>query len=206
MSRERLTPGDALLIVDVQRDFLPGGALAVPNGDAVLAPLNAAIARFRDAGLPIFASRDWHPATHRSFADRGGPWPAHCVAGTPGAAFAPALALPADAAVISKAMDPGTEAYSAFEGTDLDARLRRAGVRRLVLGGLATEYCVRRTAEDARALGYDVIVLADAVRAVDRQPGDGARALDAIRRCGARTLATADVIPTRPGRARSRPR
>lgn len=206
MSPEHLAPGDALLVVDVQQDFLPGGALPVPDGDAVVAPLNHAISRFRACGLPIYASRDWHPPRHRSFAPHDGPWPAHCLAETPGAAFASGLALPPDATVISKAMDPGQEAYSAFEGTDLHDRLRRAGVRRLVLGGLATDYCVRRTAEDARGLGYDVVVLVDAVRAVDRQPGDGARALDAIRRCGGRTIASADLTPTRPGRARSRRR
>jgi nicotinamidase/pyrazinamidase len=202
----RLAPGDALLVVDVQQDFLPGGALAVPDGDAVVGPLNTAIARFRDAGLPVFASRDWHPAGHRSFAAHGGPWPPHCVADTPGAAFAPGLALPPDVQVISKATDPAREAYSAFAGTDLDDRLRRAGVRRLVLGGLATDYCVRRTAEDARALGYDVVVLLDAVRAVDRRPGAGARALDAIRRCGGGTVGSEALSPSRPGRARSRRR
>jgi nicotinamidase/pyrazinamidase len=185
MRRERLSTGDALLLVDVQLDFLPGGALGVRHGDAVIAPLNAAIERFRAAGLPIYASRDWHPPDHCSFVAQGGPWPVHCVAESPGAAFAPALALPPDARIVSKATEVGRDAYSAFDGTDLAERLREDGVRRLFIGGLATDYCVRWTVQDALAYGYEVVVLRDAVRAVEVRPGDGARALRAIQRRGA---------------------
>jgi nicotinamidase/pyrazinamidase len=185
MRRERLGRGDALLLVDVQIDFMPGGALGVRHGDAVIAPLNAAIDRFRTARLPIYASRDWHPPDHCSFAAQGGPWPVHCVAGSPGAAFAPALALPPDVRIVSKATEVGRDAYSAFDGTDLAERLQEDGVQRLFIGGLATDYCVRWTVQDALAHGYEVVVLRDAVRPVDVRPGDGARALRAIQRRGA---------------------
>ncbi len=188
MRQDRLGPGDGLLVVDVQNDFLPGGALGIRGGDAVIAPLNAVIERFRAAGLPIYASRDWHPPDHCSFIAQGGPWPVHCVAGTAGAAFAPGLSLPPGACVISKATDAARDAYSAFEGTGLAERLRHDGVRRLFIGGLATDYCVRWSAQDALAQGHEVVVLRDAVRAVDVRPGDGARALRAIRRRGARMV------------------
>lgn len=178
--------GDALLVVDVQKDFLPGGALAVAHGDEVVAPLNAAIGAFERAGRPIYASRDWHPANHCSFKARGGPWPPHCVAGTRGAEFADGLALPPSAVLISKADSPDTDAYSAFGGNDLAAQLKRKGVRRVVIGGLTTDYCVVNSVLDARAAGFEVVVLADAIRAVDVQPGDGARALDTMRKAGAR--------------------
>ena len=180
--------GDALLLVDVQNDFLPGGALAVREGHAIVPRLNEWVALFRDRGLPVFASRDWHPADHCSFHARGGPWPVHCVAETPGAAFAPGLELPPGVEVVSKATDAQRDAYSAFDGTDLHERLRQADVRRLFIGGLATDYCVRWTVHDALERGYDVVVLEDAVRAIDVRPGDGRRALRTIRRRGARTL------------------
>lgn len=177
--------GDALVIVDVQNDFLPGGALAVPHGDAVIEPLNRWIARFSAAGRPIVATRDWHPPNHCSFQAQGGPWPPHCIAGTPGAAFAADLQLPDSAIIISKAIAPQAEAYSGFAGTDLDGRLRTLGVRRLYVGGLATDYCVKNTVLDARRLGYEVIVLAQAIRAVDVEPGDGERALAEMQAAGA---------------------
>ncbi|HUO79344.1 MAG TPA: isochorismatase family protein [Steroidobacteraceae bacterium] len=178
-------PEDALLAVDVQNDFLPGGALAVPHGDAVLRPLNAWLRVFDDRGCLTAASRDWHPAGHCSFAARGGPWPAHCVAGSAGAAFAAGLELPARCRIIDKGTCADREAYSAFAGTTLAAELAAAGVRRLWLGGLATDYCVAATARDALALGLEVVVLCDAVRAVDATAGDGARALAALAAEGA---------------------
>jgi len=180
-----LHPGDALLLVHVQNDFLPGGSLAVPDGDQVIAVLNDCIGMFVRDGYPVFATRDWHPVNHCSFRHRGGPWPVHCVADTPGAAFAADLNLPATARVISQATDPAREAYSGFDGTDLDAALRLRHVRRLIVGGLATDYCVLHTVRDALRLGYAVVVLADAVRAVDARPSDGARALDEMKRLGA---------------------
>lgn len=162
-----LRSGDALLIVDVQRDFLPGGSLAVPDGDAVVAPLSACARGFAERGLPVFASRDWHPANHCSFRENGGAWPRHCVANTPGADFAPRLALPPDTQIIDKATTARRDAWSAFDGTDLNARLAGLGVRRLFIGGLATEYCVAASAEDALRSGFDVVLLSDAMRGID---------------------------------------
>jgi nicotinamidase/pyrazinamidase len=182
----QLRMSDALLVVDLQRDFLPGGALAVPDGDRVIAPLNDCVDAFVAAGRPVFASRDWHPAGHVSFHAQGGPWPVHCVAGTPGAAFAAGLRLPRETVVISKAQQRDREAYSAFAGTELAQQLRRAGVRRLFVGGLATDYCVLRTVLDARWLGFEVTVLRDAIAAVDADPGDGERAIAEMQRAGAR--------------------
>lgn len=181
-------PGDALLLVDVQVDFLPGGSLAVPRGDEVVPALNGYIAEFRRRGLPILATRDWHPPDHCSFRARGGPWPPHCVAGSPGASFAAPLGLPREALVVSKATTAEADAYSGFQGTDLDASLRRLGVARLFVGGLATDYCVLNTVRDALRLGYRVLLLSDAVRAVDVHPGDGARALAEMRQAGARPI------------------
>lgn len=186
--------GDALLVVDVQNDFLPGGALGVRHGDEVIAPLNRVIARWRAAGLPLVFTRDWHPADHCSFQAQGGPWPPHCVATTPGAQFASSLAVPPDAIVASKGTDPGREAYSAFQGTGLADLLRRRGVRRVVIGGLATDYCIRATGVDARVEGFDYAVLADAVRAVDVNPGDGERALAELAANGALITTTEAVL------------
>lgn len=181
----KLVPGDALVVVDVQNDFLPGGDLGVSRGDEVVPVLNRYISRFVALKLPVFATRDWHPANHCSFQTQGGPWPKHCVMFTDGANFAPALALPADAVVISKGSRADREAYSGFEGTDLEEKLRAAKARRLFVGGLATDYCVLNTVRDARSRGFDVFVLCDAVRAVNVQPEDGRKAEEAMFRLGA---------------------
>jgi nicotinamidase/pyrazinamidase len=179
------SPGDALVIVDVQNDFLPGGNLAVQGGDQVVPVLNWYLAAFQSRSLPIFATRDWHPADHCSFRAQGGPWPEHCVAGTPGARFASSLRLPGNVAVISKATRPELDAYSDFEETDFDRQLRSAGVRRLFVGGLATDYCVLSTVKDALARGYAVALLLDAIRAVNVRPDDGQKAIDEMLRLGA---------------------
>jgi len=180
-----LQRGDALVIVDVQNDFLPGGRLAVPDGDQVVPVLNRYIAAFTAKQLPVFATRDWHPANHCSFQAQGGPWPPHCIADSEGAAFAPGLKLPAGTAVISKAVTQNKDAYSGFEGTDLDTRLHDAGVQRLFIGGLATDYCVLNTVKDALARGYSVLLLSDAIRAVNVQPDDGREAEQEMIRLGA---------------------
>ena len=172
----QLQPGDVLLVTDIQNDFLPGGALAVAGGDEVVPVLNRYVDAFQSQGLPVYATRDWHPLRHCSFYAQGGPWPVHCVAGTHGADFAAALTLPPNTTVISKATSRDREAYSSFQGTDLDSHLREAGIRRLFIGGLTTDYCVLNTVRDARRLGYEVFVLADAIRAVDVRSGDGQRA------------------------------
>jgi nicotinamidase/pyrazinamidase len=184
---------DALLIVDVQRDFLPGGSLAVARGDEVVPVLNRYLELARRAGWPVFASRDWHPANHCSFHAQGGTWPPHCVAGTAGAAFAPGLRLPGDAVIVDKATRPEADAYSAFAGTRLAAMLRERGVGRLLVGGLATDYCVLNTVRDAIEEGFEVRLLGDAIRAVDVRPGDGARAEREMARLGAIVMTCAEL-------------
>ncbi|HEX4943981.1 MAG TPA: isochorismatase family protein [Usitatibacteraceae bacterium] len=175
---------DVLVIVDVQNDLV-SGSLAVPGGAEVIAPLNRYIEAFVRKGLRVVATRAWHPADHRSFRENGGPWPTHCLARSPGAAFAPGLRLPDGSLLVSKATAPDREAGSGFAGTDLDHRLRRLGAKRLFVGGLATDQCVLRTVLDARRLGYGVFVLADAIRAMDLRPGDGDNAEAEMQREGA---------------------
>ncbi|MBI3480418.1 MAG: isochorismatase family protein [Nitrosomonadales bacterium] len=183
--------GDALLMVDVQNDFLPGGSLAVPHGDEVVTVLNRYLKIF--AALPVYATRDWHPEQHCSFTAYGGIWPPHCVAGTQGAQFAAALQLPSSATIVSKATAVDQDAYSAFQDTDLDTLLYAAKIRRLFIGGLATDYCVLNTVRDALGLGYRVLLLGDAIRAVNVQPGDGERAEQEMLSLGAQRITLAEV-------------
>ncbi len=184
---------DALIVVDVQNDFLPGGRLAVTDGDAVVPVLNAYIRLFTARGLPVYATRDWHPQKHCSFVEQGGPWPPHCIAGSAGAAFSADLQLPAEARIISKATREDRDAYSGFEGTDLAEQCRTAGVTRLFIGGLATDYCVLNTVLDALGEGFEVCLLSDAIRAVDVNPGDGDRAIKTMQERGTRPV-TLDQI------------
>ncbi len=191
-------PDRALLIVDVQNDFCPGGALGVRAGDEIVPVLNRYAERFHDAELPVIASRDWHPARTTHFKAWGGPWPPHCVAGTPGAAFHPDLRLPEHTIVVSKGTDPEAHGYSAFDartpgGEGVAALLDGLGVRTIYMGGLATDYCVLNTVLDARRHGLDAVILLDAVRGIDVEKGDVARALDRMLRAGART-ATLETI------------
>jgi len=186
-----VSAGNALIVVDVQNDFLPGGSLAVPDGDAVVPVLNRYLAEFSARELPVYATRDWHPANHCSFKARGGPWPPHCVAGTHGAQFAAGLKFPTGATVISKAEKPDKDAYSGFEGTDLDARLRARKVKRLFIGGLAADYCVLNTVRDALSLGHEVYLLTDAIRAVNINPDDGPKAEAEMQRLGAKPITLA---------------
>jgi nicotinamidase/pyrazinamidase len=173
-----------LIAVDVQGDFLPGGSLGVADGFAVVEPLVQAV-----AGVDmVVATRDWHPPDHVSFAARGGPWPVHCVAGTPGAALHARIDRVADV-VVSKGSNSEVDAYSGFDGTPLATLLRGSGVRRVVVGGLATDYCVRATVLHALGEDFEVVVLRDAVRAVDVQPGDGERSLEEMRAAGASVVA-----------------
>lgn len=183
---DELQQSDALLVVDVQNDFCPGGALAVEDGDAVVPVLNDWIARARDAGIPVVASRDWHPADHCSFEAQGGPWPRHCVRETEGAAFHPDLQLPDDALVVSKGKAQDRDNYSAFDDTGLADTLHQRGVRRVWVGGLAQDVCVQATVLDACEAGFETHLIADATRAVNVNPGDGERALEAMRAAGAR--------------------
>ncbi len=182
----------ALIVVDVQRDFMPGGSLPVPKGDEIIDQLNTIISEFQKRGLPIFFTRDWHPPNHISFRDRGGPWPPHCVQGTEGAEFHPDLRVPEDAVIINKATDPDKEAYSGFDGTNLADELRERGVRRLFVGGVATDYCVRATVLDGLKLGFEVIVLEDLIRGVD--PNTSREALKEMVLKGAILARSSDLL------------
>ncbi|HWH78170.1 MAG TPA: bifunctional nicotinamidase/pyrazinamidase [Candidatus Binatus sp.] len=183
----------ALVIVDVQNDFCPGGALAVAEGDQVLRTLNLYIARFRASGLPIFATRDWHPAKTSHFKQFGGQWPVHCVQGTSGAEFHAALELDSQAVIVSKGMAADADSYSGFDAVDaagvgLAELLHRTKTTRIFVGGLATDYCVKQTVLDGLKQGFAVVVLKDAIRGVDLNPGDSARAMEEMARAGAELI------------------
>lgn len=202
----------ALLLVDVQIDFCPGGALAVPGGDLVVPVLNEYLDHFGALDLPILASRDWHPPETAHFTGGGGPWPVHCVQHSDGAAFHPDLRLPPHATVLTKGTDPTDDGYSAFEAAAPDGRplagvLAEHGVERLYVGGLATDYCVRASVLDALRHGLDTVLLLDAVRGIDLEQGDVARAIDAMLRAAARTATLATVnqdLARSPGAAAGR--
>lgn len=176
---------DALLVTDVQNDFLSNGALPVPDGEQVIPVLNEYSLQFFDSGAYVLASRDWHPANHISFKAQGGPWPPHCVQNTKGAQFHRNLNLPEGTQIISKATQQNLEAYSSFDGTKLEDELRQLGVKRFFIGGLATDYCVVNTVLDARKLGFETIVLMDAVRGINVSPGDVDKAIDSMVKVGA---------------------
>jgi nicotinamidase/pyrazinamidase len=172
----------ALIIVDFQNDFTPGGALGVPEGDTIAPRINE-LAASGDYDL-VVATRDWHPADHSSFVEQGGPWPVHCVAGTQGAQLHPALdRLPIDLTLdVGQAVD--SDGYSGFEGTELEEILRERGVTQVTIVGLATDYCVKATALDALRAGFAVTVDTSAVRGVEVEPGDSERALAEVRAAG----------------------
>jgi nicotinamidase/pyrazinamidase len=179
----------ALIVVDVQNDFCPGGTLAVSHGDEVVEPLNKLIDEFLERGAPVYKSRDWHPATTKHFAAYGGTWPVHCVQNTHGADFHPALRDDPRITVISKGLGD-TDCYSAFDETDLAAQLHEQNVEEVVVGGLATDYCVKNTVLDALKHGFKVKAVENAMHAVDLQPGDGARAINEMRAAGADIVST----------------
>ena len=181
----------ALIVVDVQNDFCPGGALAVAHGDEVVAPLNRLIEEFLERGEPVFKSRDWHPEKTKHFAAYGGAWPVHCVQNTKGAEFHPALIDDMHIRVVSKGLGD-EDCYSAFDGTDLALQLRRLGVEEVWIGGLATDYCVKNTVLDALKEGFQVKALENAMRAVELKPGDGEAALAEMREAGAEINNSAD--------------
>jgi nicotinate phosphoribosyltransferase len=179
-----LQPGDALLLVDVQNDLLPGGPLGVPRGEEIIPVLNNYISRFQRHLFPIFATRDWHPPEHASFQSQSGPWPAHCLAFSHGADFAAGLKIPSTTIVISKGLG-SSEGYSAFDGTDLDARLRAVHVQRLFIGGLPSDFGVQHTVQDALLRGFHVFLLRDAVRPLSAPPNEDAQAEQELIRLGA---------------------
>ena len=170
----------ALIVVDVQNDFCPGGALAVPDGAAVVERIN----RMARETPFVIATRDWHPADHGSFGDQGGPWPVHCVAGTVGAELHPGIERDLVDVVLDKGQAPQREGYSGFEGTPLDRLLREHDVDTVDVVGLALDYCVKATALDARRAGLNVVVHRGATRAVEVEPGDAEHAVDELRSAG----------------------
>ena len=175
----------ALIVVDVQNDFCPGGSLAVAHGDEVVAPLNKLIKEFLDGGEPVYKTRDWHPAQTKHFAAYGGTWPIHCVQNTQGAEFHQDLIDDPRVTIISKGIDENADGYSGFDGTNLGQLLREEDVEEVWVGGLATDYCVKETVIDAARQGFEVKALADAMRAVNVNPDDGKKALEEMRDAGA---------------------
>jgi nicotinamidase/pyrazinamidase len=176
---------EALIVVDVQNDFCPGGALAVNEGDKVIQPLNAAIDLFSRRNQPVFFTRDWHPPNHVSFKQRGGPWPPHCVQNSLGAEFHPKLFVPKTATIISKGSNPDVDAYSGFQGTELLDLLRKVDAKRVYVGGLATDYCVKNTVLDSIKFGFETYLLLDAVRGVELKAGDSEKAIREMLSAGA---------------------
>ena len=179
----------ALIVVDLQKDFCEGGALAVRGGSQVVPVLNRYTELFEKAGAPVFATRDWHPKNHSSFKPQGGPWPPHCIQDTEGAEFHSNLKLPFNAVIISKATNALTDAYSGFEGTNFELYLKRRGTKRVFVGGLATDYCVKQTALDARRLGFETYLLTDAIRGVEVHQGDSEKAIDEMKKIGVTPIA-----------------
>jgi nicotinamidase/pyrazinamidase len=175
---------DALIVVDMQNDFCSGGALEVPDGDAVIEPIN----RLAEQADFVVATRDWHPPDHRSFAENGGIWPVHCVRDTAGAQFHPDIDQSRFDAVVDAGRTPDAEGYSGFEDTELERLLRERDVTEVHVGGLALDYCVKATALDARRAGFDVVLHRDATRAVEVQAGDGDRAIAELRATGVRIV------------------
>ena len=174
----------ALIVVDVQNDFCPGGTLAVAQGNEVVGPLNAMIDEFLKNGEPVYESRDWHPAQTKHFKAYGGTWPVHCVQNTPGADFHPQLRQDPRITIISKGLGD-TDCYSAFDETDLASQLKRQGIKEVWVGGLATDYCVKHTVLEALKNGFEVKALENAMRPVDVNPGDGEKAIEEMRAAGA---------------------
>lgn len=180
----------ALVIVDVQKCFCPGGELAVEEGDKVVPVINQYTERFERLGLPIYATRDWHPQMTKHFIEYGGLWPPHCVQNTPSAEFHPDLKLPNDVEIISVGIRPDEEGYSAFEGINEDGEsfegtLRERGVLHLYIGGIATDYCVKETILDATRRGFKATLLVDAVKGVNLQPEDSEQAIEQMKSAGA---------------------
>src|SRR5437588_8341212 len=181
----------ALIVVDVQNDCWPGGSLAVADGYQVVAPLNQLIKEFLDRGEPVYKTRDWHPAQTKHFQAYGGIWPVHCVQGTRGAEFHPDLSDDPRITIISKGVDESADGYSGFDGTNLAQLLREEKVEEVWVGGLATDYCVKHTVLDGLRKGFRVNALADAMRAVNVSPRDGAQAIDEMRDAGAEIVGSA---------------
>lgn len=184
---------DALIIVDVQNDFCPGGSLAVEGGDQVASTLSGVATRFRIKGARIFATQDWHPEDHSSFEAQGGPWPPHCVQGSHGAELHKDLQPPVGTSIVRKGADKAVDAYSGFLDSNLEEQLRRTDIGRLFIGGLATDYCVLNTVLDARKLGFEVHLIEDAIAAVNAEPGDGEKAVEKMKEAGAQMTTVEEI-------------
>ncbi|MFM2479959.1 isochorismatase family protein [Celerinatantimonas sp. YJH-8] len=187
-------PGDALLVVDVQNDFLPGGTLGIDQADRILPPLNQAITLFEKTHQLIIFSRDWHPENHCSFSEYAGPWPRHCVANTHGAAFSRQINWPTQAFIVSKARAAQEDAYSAFQGTHLAEQLQQFNITRLLICGLATDYCVLQTTLDALKHGFSCYLLTDAMAAVNVRETDGKQALEKMLESGAILISSDQLL------------
>ncbi|MDK6028130.1 nicotinamidase [Ignisphaera sp. 4213-co] len=194
MAKIKILPIDALIIVDMQNDFMPGGTLPVPNALTIISAINKYIELFEKSNALIVATRDWHPPNHISFNTRGGPWPPHCIQNTWGAEFHKDLKLPRNTIVISKAFKEDKEAYSGFEDTELDNTLKSRNIKRLFIAGVATEYCVKATAEDGVKLGYQVFLLEDAIKGIDSPPGSEEKAIEDLMNKGVVAIKINDVI------------
>jgi len=182
----KINRSDALIVVDMQNDFMPGGALPVPDGDSIIPVLNSYIKLFEEKEQPVFFTRDWHPKNHISFKENGGIWPPHCIQNTEGAKFHPELYMPQDNRfIISKGTSPDFDAYSGFQGTILKELLEERGIKRVFIGGVATDYCVKNTAYGGINLGFQVFILEDGVKGVDVKRGDSERALEFLLEKGA---------------------
>ncbi len=190
--RIRISKSDALIVTDIQNDFLPGGTLPVTNGQEIIPVLNEYISLFKSMNARIFATRDWHPPNHISFKPFGGPWPLHCLQDSEGAKFHRDLRLPSNAIVISKATDPKHEAYSSFDGTNLAEELNKNKISRIFIGGLATDYCVRYSVLDGLVAGFNMIVLSDATRGINVKPNDSEKAIQEVQKKGARIVTVDD--------------
>lgn len=188
----------ALVIVDLQNDFCPGGTLGVAGGDEIIPAINQAIDHFASRGMPVIASRDWHPEKTSHFVNFGGLWPPHCIQGSTGASFHPMLRLPPEAIIISKGTDPAHDDYSAFHAKDREGRtladiLSLHGIANIHVCGLATDYCVKETVLEGKRRGFDITVFADAIKGVDLSSGASEKAIHEMIQAGAAFVAVADL-------------
>ncbi|RLG89263.1 MAG: nicotinamidase [Thermoprotei archaeon] len=183
---------DALIIVDMQKDFMPQGALPVPEGDTIIPIINNYLRIFQESKASVILTRDWHPPNHISFKSRGGLWPPHCIRNSEGAKFHPDLKIPSNAVIISKATEPDKEAYSGFDGTELNSILTSRAVKRVFICGVATEYCVKETALDALRLGYLVLILNDAIKGISKSNSE--KALELLLNKGALIIEMSDLL------------
>jgi nicotinamidase/pyrazinamidase len=189
----KLDRTDALIVVDVQNCFCPGGELPVKEGDKIIPLINKYIQKFQKAGAKIYATRDWHPPDHKSFKEYGGIWPPHCLKGSKGAEFRSDLKLPEETTVISTGDKPYVEGYSGFDHTNLERKLKGDGVDRVFVGGLATDYCVKYTVLDAVEKSFETILLIDAIKGVNRKPGDAERAIGEMVKKGAKKATLSEI-------------